>query len=266
VQPEVARFARVCTYDRAGYGFSDAGPLPRTIDRIVLELHATLRGAGEPPPYIFAAHSFGGIVARTFASRYRNEIAGLVFVDSATEEYLYATATPSQLLDYVQSTQHDLHACYQFAATGWSRAPATQRHDCPAQMFRGLPERRFPEALNIFLWRQALQARTYAAVGSEINDFTADNLHRTLSERKDVGTVPILVLTAGHHERTPHAFEALWRLFARDLLSLSTNAHQTIIPNSGHDIELDRPDLVTAAIRSEVTFWRRERMHATQKP
>jgi len=64
VQPEIAKFTRVCSYDRAGYGGSDAGPLPRTSAQIARELHTLLRNAGEEPPYLLVGHSFGGI---TFA-------------------------------------------------------------------------------------------------------------------------------------------------------------------------------------------------------
>ena len=64
LQPDIARFARVCSYDRAGYGYSDSGPMPRTSDRIASELHAALLSAGEKPPYLLVDHS----LASTFGS------------------------------------------------------------------------------------------------------------------------------------------------------------------------------------------------------
>ncbi|HXH24003.1 MAG TPA: alpha/beta fold hydrolase, partial [Vicinamibacterales bacterium] len=67
VQPEVARLTRTCAYDRAGFGWSEAGPLPRTAGRIADELHALLHAAGEPPPYVLVGHSYGGLVTRIFA-------------------------------------------------------------------------------------------------------------------------------------------------------------------------------------------------------
>jgi pimeloyl-ACP methyl ester carboxylesterase len=66
VQPGIARFARVCSYDRAGYGYSDPGPMPRTSDQIASELHAALQSAGEKPPYLLVGHSFGGYNVRVF--------------------------------------------------------------------------------------------------------------------------------------------------------------------------------------------------------
>ncbi|MBI1790320.1 MAG: alpha/beta fold hydrolase, partial [Acidobacteria bacterium] len=81
VQPEVAKFARVLSYDRAGLGWSGPASGPRTVDRLVAELRQLLAGAGLPGPYVLVGHSFGGLVARAFAARYPDEVAGLVLVD-----------------------------------------------------------------------------------------------------------------------------------------------------------------------------------------
>jgi len=86
VQPEVARFARVCSYDRAGYGWSDEGPMPRTADEIARELHTLLHNAGVNPPYVLAGHSLGGYVIRCFRGMYPNEVAGMVLVDPSQED------------------------------------------------------------------------------------------------------------------------------------------------------------------------------------
>ncbi len=85
VQPEVATFTRVCSYDRAGYGWSDYGPKPRTSGRIVAELHTLLIGAGIPGPYILVGQSFGGLNVRLYAYTYPQEVAGMVLVDASHE-------------------------------------------------------------------------------------------------------------------------------------------------------------------------------------
>jgi pimeloyl-ACP methyl ester carboxylesterase len=82
VQPEVAKWTRACSYDRAGAGFSDAGPMPRTSVRIADELHGALHNAGVKGPYILVGHAFGGDNVRTFADRYMAETAGLVLVEA----------------------------------------------------------------------------------------------------------------------------------------------------------------------------------------
>ncbi len=78
----VAAFARVCVYDRAGLGRSEAGPLPRTSGRIVDDLHVALAGAGLAPPYVLVGHSFGGQNMRLYASRHPADVVGLVLVDA----------------------------------------------------------------------------------------------------------------------------------------------------------------------------------------
>src|SRR5205823_3156829 len=81
VQPGVAAFTRVCSYDRAGLGRSDPGPAPRTGGQMVAELHALLRNAAIPGPYVLVGHSFGGLNMQLYAGRYPEDVAGMVLVD-----------------------------------------------------------------------------------------------------------------------------------------------------------------------------------------
>ncbi len=98
VQPAVAQFARVCAYDRAGLGWSEAGPMPRTAGRAAEALRALLAGAAEPPPYLLVGHSYGGLVTRIFAARWPRETAGLVLVDPAHPEDWVRPAPKEQAL------------------------------------------------------------------------------------------------------------------------------------------------------------------------
>ena len=82
VQPQVARWARACTYDRAGYAFSDPAVMPRTSARIADELHAALHDASLLPPYVLVAHAFGSYNLRVFADRYMRDVGGIVLVDA----------------------------------------------------------------------------------------------------------------------------------------------------------------------------------------
>lgn len=86
VQPKVAKFARVCSYDRAGLGGSEPAPVPRTIEAVVADLHTLLANAKVPSPYVLVGHSLGGVLARLYASRYPKEVVGMVLVDSAHED------------------------------------------------------------------------------------------------------------------------------------------------------------------------------------
>jgi pimeloyl-ACP methyl ester carboxylesterase len=82
VQPMIAQSTRVCTYDRAGYGWSEPGPEPRDAQHIATELHALLDVAGVEPPYVLVGHSLGGIYARVFNDQYPGEVAGMALIDA----------------------------------------------------------------------------------------------------------------------------------------------------------------------------------------
>jgi pimeloyl-ACP methyl ester carboxylesterase len=97
VLPAVARFTRVCAYDRPGtyllpdvLSRSDPVAMPRSARDIVLDLHALLRAADVPGPYILVGHSFGGMVARLYATTYPRRIAGLVSIDAQNEHFAAA--------------------------------------------------------------------------------------------------------------------------------------------------------------------------------
>ncbi len=88
VQPEVARFARVLAYDRAGNGASEPGPAPRTARRIAIELNALLAKMQPGPPYVLVGHSFGGTFVRVFAHTYPMKVAGMVLIDPTPEQII----------------------------------------------------------------------------------------------------------------------------------------------------------------------------------
>jgi pimeloyl-ACP methyl ester carboxylesterase len=86
VQPNIAQFARVCSYDRAGFAWSDPGPIPRTMKQEAFELHTMLRAAHIKGPYILVGHSIGGLVTRVYARQYSQEVAGILLIDSLHED------------------------------------------------------------------------------------------------------------------------------------------------------------------------------------
>lgn len=88
VQPAVSRFARVCSYDRAGSGESDKTAKPQAVAEIIEDLHRLLSAAGEKAPYVLVGHSIAGIYCRRFATAYPADVAGLLFLDSSHEEQI----------------------------------------------------------------------------------------------------------------------------------------------------------------------------------
>jgi len=96
IQPELATTTRVCAYDRAGYGWSDPSPQPRTPRQIAEELHTLLGNAGIEGPYVLVGHSAGGKHVRLYATRHPQDVAGMVLVDARTE-YVDANRSPEAL-------------------------------------------------------------------------------------------------------------------------------------------------------------------------
>lgn len=89
VQPEIARFTRVCSYDRAYEGWSDAGPLPPSMHQQVYELHLLLGAAHIEPPYVLVGWSLGGMIDRIYAASYPGEVEGMVLVDATHEDITF---------------------------------------------------------------------------------------------------------------------------------------------------------------------------------
>lgn len=87
IQPGIAKFARVCSYDLANFGQSDKAPSKlQSVDEVVADLHALLKASGEKGPFVLACHSISGFYARSFVTEFPSEVAGLVFLDSSHEE------------------------------------------------------------------------------------------------------------------------------------------------------------------------------------
>jgi pimeloyl-ACP methyl ester carboxylesterase len=231
VQPGVATFTRVCSYDRAGYGWSDAGPEPRTSGRLVSELHMLLVNAGVPGPYVLVGHSFGGLTMRLFASTYPQEVAGLVLVDSSHEE------DPTARQE-ILSGQPQLSTCSGLAPFGIVRLFGLLDHFASA----------YPSAVQPVVKAHFSQTRfcgtwddESAAWGESTAQVRAARTHHKL------GNLPLVVITHGKR------LDASWQAFQNDLANLSSRSTHLMATRSGHAIMLDQPDLVSAAIKEVVT-------------
>lgn len=240
VQPDIARFARVCSYDRAGYGYSDSGPMPRTSDRIASELHAALEAAGEKPPYLMVGHSFGGFNVRVFNGRYPDQVEGLVLVD-ATQEDQY------RLLPRAWSNLG--------AATLWRAR--RQAFWAPLYIDLGIAR------LQLRLRRQQvppvlLQAKYLKARTSEFENIQVSAEQARTADH--IGDKPLVVLTASRvidfglkaalSEEDQTAYEQIWVNDLQPRLAhLSKRGRRMVVPNSGHDMPTDRPDAIVTAVR-----------------
>jgi pimeloyl-ACP methyl ester carboxylesterase len=271
IQPVVSQYARTCSYDRAGNGLSKVGPMPRTSVVIARELHAALHTAGIPGPYLLVGHSFGGYNIRTFADLYMPEVYGAVFVDIKSGDL----ESPKDQADHNRTfatTLAELTKCRNAVAahrplpsipmSGHSYTPATHT-PCSHQFFRGLPMKEWSSELNTAVLRLAnTRVALYDAVISEASEWPADAQWLT-AHRRSFGSRPLRILTAQNHSydtaKTPAAVhrehlavERAWAQTQSRYLSLSTDSKQILVPNSGHYIQFDQPQIVLDAIRSEI--------------
>jgi pimeloyl-ACP methyl ester carboxylesterase len=259
VQPAVAGFARACAYDRAGFGWSDAGPMPRTAGRIVGELKQLLERAGEPPPYLLVGHSFGGFVMRIFAARYPAETAALLLVDPAHPEDWVRPAPKEQVrIDRGASLcrqggvaarwglAHAVSALVGVGALTAARAivrlaskgdlQAAADQDWLLAPMRKLP----PQAQRTLRWFWT-QPKFFDALGSQIESIPVSAAETLAAAAGGYGDLPLVTISStnpGDH-----------RLRQQDALArLSTRGRHLVATNSGHWVPLDQPELVIAVI------------------
>jgi pimeloyl-ACP methyl ester carboxylesterase len=257
VQPGIARLTQTCAYDRAGLGWSDAGPVPRTAGRAADELRLLLDRAGVTPPYVLVGHSFGAFVQQIFAARFRHETAALLLLDPpAAEEWLEPGEHDRRQMERgVRLCRHGAVA----ARLGIARAVAAlvrigafgpARAAVRAVSRGGL--RRQDEAILAPIWklppeaRRPLrefwtQARFYEALGSQIGAICESASEVIEATRPGFGSLPLLVISsAGVEPQRRARHEALARQ--------SSRGRHAIAASSGHWIPLDEPQLVIDAV------------------
>ena len=281
VQPEIAKWTRACSYDRAGAGFSDAGPVPRTSVHIAQELRTALHHAGIAGPYILVGHAFGGDNVRTFAERYMPEVAGLVMVDGDASEFEPKEMREKEHLGD-KGIISQLRDCRNAIAEhkplpALQSRPGQPQRTCAQQFFRGIPEKEWSPELNTKLLEIAqTKVAMYDAYISEMEQTPQDEAYLR-QHRRSFGSRPIRVLTSGNHgvghlERKPPdtpehlKYEQETTLAQARWLTLSSNAKQIFARNSSEYIQFDEPETVINAIREAYDQTRRpQAAHRDQK-
>ncbi len=264
VQPQIAKWTRACSYDRAGAGFSEPGPMPRTSVRIAGELRTALHNAGITGPYILVGSAYGGYTVRTFADLYMDEVAGLV-LDDADPVDVEPKAMQEEEHRGLAGLPGDLRACRDLIAEH-KPLPVTSRPSRPQQtcteqfFFRGLPEAEWSRELNAKVLEIAqTKVAMYDADASEMEQTPADEAWLQQHSRS-LGSRPIRVLTSGNHavghlERkppdTPKHLEYEQEITAAQArwLKLSSNSKQIFPHNSSEYIQFDAPETLINAVR-----------------
>jgi pimeloyl-ACP methyl ester carboxylesterase len=224
VQPEVAKTTRICAYDRAGMGWSEASPQPRAAREYAQELHTLLTKANEPGPYVLVGHSMGGFTVIVYAHDYPAEVAGLVLVD--TQDLPTSdVATPQPAPKPGGTSLPSL-----LARIGLVRLLAD-----PLGSVENLPEGD----------KQAYTA--YAVAPRGVQAFTDEGMGMSAGGAQaravtSLGTLPVIVLSRGKDQDAKHTTAQT------GLLQLSTDSQQLFADHSGHPIMIEQPEAAVAAI------------------
>jgi pimeloyl-ACP methyl ester carboxylesterase len=279
VQPAISRRTRVCSYDRAGLGFSDPAGPPRDASAIVRDLHTLLRGANVAPPYVLVGWSSGGLYTRLYQYRYPKEVTGLVEVDPDSE------FDP----DYgkiMTAVMHKPRAWYEQQMQAWYK----QYDDCAANVARGTcaffpgftafrkhlrtagcPKIDPQECALAAVWGQHMnRGRLWKDEGLELRATTKSEAEVRAAERP-YGALPLIVLTdseQGDIDRGGPVSEAAQRAawVAKNkaeerIARLSSVGAHFVVAGSRHAIQLDHSSVVISAV-DEVVDQARHRAEA----
>ncbi|HLK62810.1 MAG TPA: alpha/beta hydrolase [Bryobacteraceae bacterium] len=229
VQPEIAKFTRVCSYDRAGFGWSSLGKQPRTGNQIADDLHELLSVAGVTPPYVLVGHSVGGIYVRIFTTKHPDQVIGMVLVDSTHEGAL----------------------AYDFRSYWTPRSQAASKSTDE-------PPLRFPPQVDSLLgqmsrtetWKTGEQQER-AAINTIMNEVPKPPMRLPM--------IPLLVLTAGEPlVWSDSASAGAWKhqQLQKELSTLSAQGEWMAVPGANHYIQLSKPAAVVDAIQRVVNATR----------
>ncbi len=225
IQKAVAKHTRICLYDRAGYGYSDPGPLPRTSSFIVDELYNLLIQAGLKGPFILTGHSFGGYNMQLFASRYPNDSAGVILVDSSHEDQYARFLAPPIKVKTAPPNKRKLGIVSFMMPPLHPKLPIEVRPTILTLMLK--QPMRYAMAYEFYNYRQSAEE---------------------VKQGGDFPDIPLLVLSRGKrvypHNPKGDLMEDLWMQLQSELSNLSHFSAHVVANKSGHFIHLDQPQLV----------------------
>jgi pimeloyl-ACP methyl ester carboxylesterase len=236
VQPTLSKTTRVCSYDRAGFGWSDLQPRPRDAHRITDQLHTLLTEAGIKGPIVLMGHSIAGLYIRDYAARYPQNLSGVIFVDGSTplQEDRFPGRTKLVLLK----------AKLELLQTKWLYVLGIPRITGDCNIGEG-----FEILAGKMLSEDQCRAALFTALEREDEDFRQSG--KETIHTGPFGDLPILIFSQDNHPSATEPrskVDEIWDQMQEELKSLSTRSRRIIAKGSGHYIQVDRPDLLNSRV------------------
>lgn len=252
VQPAVATFAQAVSYDRAGLGWSDPRPGPRTAAAFVDELRELLAAAGIAGPYVLVGHSSGSLTVRLFAYQHPAEVAGMVLVDGSHEDQFQRFPEPLVKMFAPMKAA-------QLAQMGQLRdIVADQGPDAAPPLF-AIPDSFPPDIAAAYRHRSVRDSSRIETMMAEFEGLDASQDEARAARGVGLGDMPLAVLSHGLAQVIPgvadevnEGYETAWQAMQGELAAQSSRGRHVIVEGSGHNIHHDQPAAVVAAIRDVV--------------
>jgi pimeloyl-ACP methyl ester carboxylesterase len=284
VQPAVSEQTRSCTYDRAGMGYSDSAVRPSTPVAVVEDLHKLIRAAGIRTPVVLVGHSLGGFNVKLYAALYRADVAGLVLVDPSEERTFARTRKrleKSFSMPVVARMELLSHTELLEAVANYAECTDTARAkdlDPTSPLYaRCTDPVRDPLGPEIAAERQVVQVRLayQAAQASELSscvygDPGSDHVYgRLFSGKHPLGNLPLIVLSHSIFDETDLSDKIEfrgWLMLHEQTAALSRAGVHRIVPETHHDIEIDKPSAIIDAVAEVVSKVRMHSQNAARRP
>jgi pimeloyl-ACP methyl ester carboxylesterase len=256
VHDQIATTTRACAYDRAGIMWSDPKSSHQNGDAVAEDLHATLAASGEKGPFVLVGHSMGGPYATIYTKKHPGQVAGLVLVDAShpDQEQRFSVALKEPM-----------------ATAEESRAPASQRipadHLAWTGVGRLMPATTVTGGDTAFPADMVAKALAYLPTSASAALDERDAVRETVKQAgtfRDFGDRPMVILCAGRPasdkdlkasgqtRKYADTQQSVWQALHVEESSWSTRGRLVLVPDSRHYIQIDRPDVVIAAVRDVV--------------
>jgi pimeloyl-ACP methyl ester carboxylesterase len=234
IQPRLAATAKVCSYDRAGLGWSDPSPLPRTVDNMVKELNTLATNSGLEPPFVLAGHSYGGYIGMRYAQQYPSQVKALVLIDSAHPQQF--ARIPSYFNDRrFEKFQDQFQHLQVLNKTG---ILALEPQTIPDH---GLKEPALTE------YRSILAATNYFKGALRETKALRDSFQHPETGPSKLD-IPVSVIIRGKNDDMAAGEYATWRQLQMELAKMSRNSSLFVARHSGHYVQIDQPQFVAGVI------------------